>query len=160
MYYVQMMGIFAWWSFELDPSSLYADDVALVLECLDVLPRTFELIQWCRCFTSLQLNLSKTLVYVPHIENEITIAGVQVTNKPVKYLGAFLGKDRDTQSFGTTLSKMWKIAQKWRRHSMTLGARVLVLKCMIFSTMTHILNTIYISMGKLDLLQKFANDFL
>ncbi len=44
MYYLQMMGIFAWWSFESDPSSLYADDVALVLESLDMLPRMLELI--------------------------------------------------------------------------------------------------------------------
>ena len=43
---------------------------------------------------------------------------------------------------------------------MTLGAQVLVLKYMIFSTMTHILNTVHISTDKLDLLQKFANDFL
>ena len=43
---------------------------------------------------------------------------------------------------------------------MTLGARVLVLKCMIFLTMTLILNTIYISTDKLDPLQKFVNEFL
>ena len=117
-----MMGIFAWWSFESDPSSLYADDVALVLESLDMLPRMLELIQWCGQFTGLQLNLSKTLVYAPHVEQDKLVAGVTVTNRLVKYLGAYLGKDGDTQSFGIALSKMRKIAQKWRKCSMTLGA--------------------------------------
>ena len=107
-----MMGIFAWWSFESGPSSLYVDNVALVLESLDILPRMLELIQWCDWFTGLQLNLSKTLVYAPHVRMDRLVAGVTVTNRPVKYLGAYLGKDGDTQSFGIALLKMHKIAQK------------------------------------------------
>ena len=47
VYYLQFMGIFAWWTFNSDPSSLYADDVALILESIDVLPRVIELVQFC-----------------------------------------------------------------------------------------------------------------
>ena len=53
VYYLQTMGIFTWWCFESDPSSLYANDMALVLEGLDMLPKALELIQYCRWFTGL-----------------------------------------------------------------------------------------------------------
>ncbi len=43
------------------------------------------------------------------------MAGITVTNRPVKYLGTYLGKDSDTQSFGVVLLKIWKIAQKLRQ---------------------------------------------
>ncbi len=74
-----------------------------------MLPRMLELIQWCGQFTGLQLNLSKTLVYAPYIEKDGLVAGVTDTNRPVKYLGAYLGKDGDTQSFGVALLKIQKI---------------------------------------------------
>lgn len=32
VYYLQSMGIFAWWTYKSDPMSLYEDDVALILE--------------------------------------------------------------------------------------------------------------------------------
>ncbi len=43
---------------------------------------------------------------------------------------------------------------------MTLGARVLVLKCMVFSIGTHVLTNTYFSADRLVKLQKVVNDFL
>ncbi len=40
---------------------------------------------------------------------------------------------------------------------MTLGARVLVLKCMIFSIGNHVLTNAYFSTDRLEMLQKVVN---
>ena len=63
-------------------------------------------------------------------------------------------------NFQTALDKMRAVSTRWRARNLTLQAQVLVLKCMIFSIFTHVLNTVTMSGHRLDLIQKFANDFL
>ena len=108
------MGIFAWWTYTSDPSSLYADDIALILEHIGVLPRVIELIQYCGCFTGLELNLSKTVVYAPSITKPMIIAGVRVSSEPVKYLGSYLGDQKTAEdlNFSNALAKMRDISSR------------------------------------------------
>ncbi len=53
VYYLQSIGVFVWWAYELDPSSLYVDDVALVLKGIEMLAKVLQLIQYCSHFTGL-----------------------------------------------------------------------------------------------------------
>ncbi len=109
------MGIFAWWSFNSDLTSLYADDVALILEYIDVLPRVITLIQYCGKFTGLELNLSKTIAYSLQVKIPFTLAGVQISSEPVKYLGSYLGNKEEAESmnFQTALNKMRVVSTRW-----------------------------------------------
>ncbi len=124
VYYLQSMGIFAWWTYTSDPSSLYANDVALILEHTGVLPRVIELIQYCGHFTGLKLNLSKTVAYAPSINKPVITAGVRVSSEPVKYLGSYLGdhKTAEDLNFSNALAKMRDISSRWKCHSLTLKA--------------------------------------
>ncbi len=116
------MGIFTWWSHNSDPSSLYVDDVALILEHMDVLPKVRELIQFYGQFIGLELNISKTMAYVPHLAELIVVAGVRVSSEPVKYLGSFLCDQETVENlnFEKALAKMRSLGSKWRCRSLTL----------------------------------------
>ena len=85
-----------------------------------------------------------------------------MTSEPVKYLGTFLAKQDKAEhlNFEAALVKMCRIGSRWRKRSLTLRAQVLILKCMIFSVFTHVLNTVSMSAKWLEMIQKFANDFL
>ncbi len=88
--------------------------------------------------------------------------GIQVTNKLVKYLGTFLGTDESVEqlNFEMIKRKMQVKADCWCNRVITLQARILVVKVLLFSYCTHILNTTYISSRHLDQIQHFLNDFL
>ncbi len=162
IFYLQSMGIFAWWTFQSYPNSLYADDIALVLEGCAMIPRVVWLIQWCGQFTGLQLNVDKMVAYAPNIKIPTIIAGVHVSNELVKYLGIWVGDSPKyaDKMFTDILTKIHKVISRWKARSMTLGARVLVLKCMVFSIGTHMLMNVFLTNDMLDVLQKIANNFL
>ncbi len=124
VYYLQSMGIFAWWTFTSDPTSLYADDVALILEYIDVLPRVIILIQYCGQFTGLELNLSKTIAYCPWVQVPFTLVGIRISSEPVKYLGSYLGNKDEAEhmNFQTALDKMQAISARWWARHLTLCA--------------------------------------
>ncbi len=160
--YLQFRGIFAWWTYQSDPNSLYVDDIALILEHCDLIPKVIKLIQWCWHFTGLHLNVSKTVAYAPHITKPFCIEGIRVSNKPIKYLGVWVGDSTECQDkmFSDILSKIHKVATKWRHRTLTLSAWLLVLKCMIFSINIHTFTNIFFSNDILETLQHIANDFL
>ena len=107
------------------------------------------------------LNLSKTVAFDPAGLTPLDL-GIQVTNKPVKYLGTFLGTDKSVEqlNFEMIKEKMQVKADHWQNRVITLQARILVIKVLIFSCCTHVLNTMYISSRHLDQIQHFLNDFL
>ncbi len=84
IYFLASSSVFIWWTFVGDPASLYADDVAIVMKDLTQLGVIIKLIQECGRYTGLQLNLDKTVVYSPQIEEPVVMHGVQITNNPMK----------------------------------------------------------------------------
>ena len=63
-------------------------------------------------------------------------------------------------NFEAAISKMRYTANKWEKRPLSLFVQVIVLKTMILSQVTHVLNTVFISGKQLDFLQNFVNDFL
>ncbi len=115
VFYLQSQGIFAWWTFQSDPSSLYADDITLILENIDVVPKVIRLIQMYGKFTGLQLNVHKTVGYMPHLMTPRTVAGVKISSDLVKYLGVFIRRDvAEDRNFNSILDKMKNVAKRWR----------------------------------------------
>ena len=110
----------------------------------------------------LQLNIDKTVAYAPNVKTPSIIAGVRVSNELVKYLGIWVGDSTKCadKMFTDVLTKMHKVISRWKASSMTLGARVLVLKFMVFSIGTHVLMNVFLTNDMLDILQRIANDFL
>ena len=153
-------GVLAWWSLNGDVASLYADDIALVLVDVSQIPAAIAAIQFCKCFTGLELNLLKTEAFSPSIGQDLNIASIKVLSHPVKYLGAWLGTDTEELNFPSVLMKLKCQMRYWQSRPLTLKARVLVFKTMIFSICTHMLITTFISNKHLDSLQRIANEFL
>ena len=79
IYYLQSCGHFLWWSFIGDPNSLYADDIALIVESLQQLPGILTDLQKCSEYTGLHLNLSKTVVYDKSCQEDYQMHGVTMT---------------------------------------------------------------------------------
>ncbi len=72
-----------------DASSMYADNVALLIRKVD-LSKVLNALSYCRTFTGLHQNLSKTVAFDLHEKPYLT-HGISIMDQPVKYLGAFLG---------------------------------------------------------------------
>ncbi len=162
VYYLHACGHFLRWTLTSDPNSLYADDIALISESLEDVPQILRDLQKCGEFTGLQLNLAKTVVYSSACERDYQFHGITVTGNPVKYLGTYIGKG-DTATIlnlDSALSKMKTMAQRWKHQTLSLTARIVVFKTMIFSQVVHILNTMYVAPKTINFLQKYANDFL
>ncbi len=89
------------------------------------------------------------------------VAGVCINNKPMKYLGAFLGvEDLSDMNFKNALAKVWVIATRWQKQNLTLPAQILVIKTFLFSIFVHTLNTVHIKNKHLEVIQRIMNDFL
>ena len=84
--------------------------------------------------------------------------GIQVTNKPVKYLRT--DELVENMNFELIRSKMKIKMDHCRNRIIILQAHILVVKVLLFSCCTHILNVIYISSKHLDQLQHLLNEFL
>ena len=153
VFYLQSQGILAWWSMNGDAASLYADDIALVLEDISQIPLAIAAIQFCSCFTGLKLNLSKTEAFSTDLAHDVKVAGIRVLPKPIKYLGTWLGTDTEEKNFSAVLTKLKSHMRYWQSCPLTLKVRVLVFKTMIFSICTHMLNTTFISNTHLNSLQ-------
>ena len=162
IYYLQKCGHFLWWILVGDPNSMYADNIALILECLEKVPGVLADLKHCSEFMGLSLNLNKMVVFDQNCCKNYHYHGITVTSDPMKYLGTYVGARNSLvdKKLDHLVSKMKCTAQKWRHHSMSLFARVVVFKSMIFSQIIHMLNTSYILIKTVEFLQKFANDFL
>ncbi len=85
-----------------------------------------------------------------------------VTSNLVKYLGTYIGKTDAASNLNLdkAIENMHKTAHKWWNRTLSLTARITIFKTMIFSQIVHIINTTHITTKTVDILQKFANDFL
>ena len=120
IYSLRQQGFFAWWSFNGDPCSLYADDMAIFILDLSQLHGIIQHLQYLGQFTGLMLNLDKTLALGPNVKIA-KVAGVCVDKKPVKYLGTFLGVgDLSDMNFENALIKVRGVAAKWQKRNLTL----------------------------------------
>ncbi len=154
------------------------DDIAIFILTLEQIKPLIQQIIFIRHFTRLHLNLQKTIVLFPNFwnnlnknkspsdtlqnkNNQLKISGVEVSDEPVKYLGAFLGTGNMTSlNFEKVLAKARSIVARWRKHSLTLPARITILKTFIFSIFVHILNVVEITAAQIDTIQRILNDFL
>ena len=100
IFYLHDNGFFGWWSRHGDPCSLYADDTAIFVENPSQLQRILAVIQFVGTFTGLHLNIEKTIAF------SIVKCPEYKVNKPVKYLGAYLGMDDNSDlNFSKPLNK-------------------------------------------------------
>ncbi len=129
LYSMRDCGLFQWWTKLGDLDSQYADDIALLVENCNSLPKIIEYIQWVGKFTSLKLNLDKMIAFTPHLQGRYIVHGIQMSNEPVKYLGVFLGVgDLTTMNFEKPLHQAHAKIRSWNACNLTLQARVVVVK--------------------------------
>ncbi len=139
------VGLFDWWKKPGDLDSQYEDDIALLLENTNALPSVIKHIQFVGRLIGLTLNLDKTIAFSPKAIGFHMIHGIQMSNSPVRYLGAFLGiGDLSSLNFEKPLRIARQKIHAWNSRNLTLPARVTVAKTFIFSLFTHILNVVYV----------------
>ncbi len=92
-------------------------------------------------YTGLNLNLDKTVAFSHHQKVSISFAGVLVHSAPVKYLGVMVGAgDLTKHNFAHVLEKAYLVTKHWSKRNLSLLAKVLVSKTLIFSTFVYICN--------------------
>ncbi len=161
IYSLRDHGYFEWWTFLGDPCSLYADDTTIFLHNLSQLAKVIQHIHWVGTFTGLHLNIDKTITFNSEIVGERILAGVSTRNTPVKYLGAFLGLgDLTKLNFEQPLRKAHGIMNKWNNRHLTLDGCILIFKTFLFSVFTHMLNSIFLTVSQINVIQKLVSDFV
>ncbi len=161
IYSLRDSGYFEWWLFAGDPCSMYADDIALFISDMTQLTSILKHITYVGYFTGLTLNIDKTIAFDLTASSCLKIAGVEVRSAPVKYLGVTLGLgDLSKQNFEKPLRDARAALSKWSKRSLTIDAKILVLKTFVILVFVHVMNTTYISMNQLDVVQKLCWDFL
>lgn len=159
VYSLQQQGFFIWWG-KSDPTSLYADDGTLIVWDTHQLSAVLHYIGIVGQFTGLTLNLQKTIA-CSHQNKSYILAGIGISNTPVKYLGAMVGaEDLSTANFEHLLWKARKIATKWCSRHLTIPAYVLVAKTFVFSTFIDVCNYVYLTIDQLQLLKSILNQFI
>ena len=140
---------------------MFVDDVAILVK-KSQLNQVLGCIKECGAYTGLNLNLSKTVIFDLNLTQVDVFPDVVVTNEPVKYLGAYLGLGSKVEqmNFDIIFSKMKAKISRWRYRVISLEARVLVIKTLIFSCCTHILNVTYILSKHLEQIKHLLNKFL
>ena len=161
IYSLRDHSYFEWWTFLGDPCSLYADDTAIFLHDLSQLAKVIEHIHWVGTFTGLSLNVNKTIAFNCEIVGKKILAEVSTRSTPVKYLGAFLGLgDLTKLNFEQPLRKAHRIMNKWNNYHLTLDAHILISKTFLFSVFTHMINSIFLTISQIDVIQKLVSDFV
>ncbi len=139
----------------------YMQMTAIFLPDLSQLAMVLHHIEFVGHFTGLNLNLDETIAFDATAVHKLKVAGIVVWNAPIKYLGAFLGLgDLSRLNFEQPLHKAKIALSQWGKRSLTLDARILVIKTIIFSVFVHILNSVSVTYVQLDFLQKLIMDFL
>ncbi len=115
--YLKYCSHLLWWTFVGDLDSLYADDIALILENITQLPNVLKDIGTYGQYTGLTLNLDKTMVFDSRAQNKYKYCGVTVTNKPMKYLGMHLGVGEASVELNLqkAIEKMRTVAAQWQK---------------------------------------------
>ncbi len=67
IFYMCDCGLFEWWMYRGDPSSLYTDDTVIFAETMQQIPQILQTIHLVGNFTGLTLNISKTIAYMPSL---------------------------------------------------------------------------------------------
>ena len=161
IYSLRDHGYFEWWTFLGEPCSLYADDTAIFLCDLSQLAKVIEHIYWVGTFTGLYLNVNKTIAFNCELVGKRILVGVSTRNTPVKYLGAFLGlRDLTKLNFEQPLRKAHGIMNKWNNRHLTLDGCILIFKTFLFSVFTHMLNSIFLTVSQINVIQKLVSDFV
>ncbi len=102
-----------------------------------------------------------TLAFYHKQDMDTQLAGVRIRSALVKYLGVYLGKgDLSKLNFEKPLKAACLKIQAWNKRHLLLPARITVLKTFIFSLFVHVLNTVWITLEQLEVIQKMLNDFL
>ncbi len=105
--------------------------------------------------------MNKTLAFYHKQDMETHVAGVRIRSVIVKYLGVYLGKgDLSKLNFEKPLKAACLKIQAWNKRHLLLPARIIVLKTFIFILFVHVLNTVWIALDQLEVIQKMLNDFL
>ena len=160
VFHLRDHGFFDWWKQHGDPCSLYADNTTIFIESLSQLATLIVEIQCVGHFTGLHLNLNKMIVLSLHDKPQ-KISGVQVDNKPMKYLGTHLGTgDLSDINFSVPLQKAWNSIQNWNKRHLILMGKVLVAKTFIASLFVHVMNTTFLQTQQLQFIQQLLSDFI
>ena len=83
-------------------------------------------------FIGLNLNLMKTIAFMPKAETLKYYLDVEIAAKPIKYLGAQLGLgDLSLSNFQKPLKNAWNKLSAWNKRWLTIFAWILIAKVLV-----------------------------
>ena len=144
--------------------SQYADDTTLFLKDEASLHAVFDLLDHFGKCAGLKINKGKTEMLV--LGNNIIapkILEIQCTNKPVKALGVWIGKDSEEVihlNFKERIAKLKTVLNIWRQRTLTYKGKVVIINSLALSQLQYLSNVLFVPETVIDEVNDIIFKFL
>ena len=122
--------------------SQYADDSALTLADKSSISEAVKEINAFSAVSGLQLNLGKCEgFWVNKTSEEEIVFGIPFKNVPVKYLGVYIGIDKEKcwkQNWDTKLEKLKSNIDLWNKHKFNIFEKVEIIKTFLLPKFSYL----------------------
>ena len=143
----------------------YADDCTLFLADLNNIPEALALISRFTKVSGLKLNIEKTEAMGLGTQRGLAdnIFGVQFVDKPIKFLGIFVGSNESAcneRNWSEKLAKIEKILASWKHRDLTIFGKILIIKTLALSIITHVAISVSVQPDTIKRLNKLFFGFI
>ena len=143
----------------------YADDCTLFLAGLNNIPEALAQINKFTRVSGLQQNIEKTEGMYVGIQRPVNdkIYNIKFVIEPLKFLGICVGEnetDCNEENWNEKILKIEKILASWKRRDLTIFEKILIIKTLTLSIITHVAISLTVSPKIIKRLNKLFYGFI
>ena len=145
--------------------SQLADDTTLFLKSKDELKNALNIIKTFSSYSGLKLNKNKTegiwIGKQKHCKEKVE--EIKFTDKPVKVLGLYVGRDKkkcEKLNWESKLEKARILMKSWEKRNLSLLGKILIVKTIIIPQFTFISSVTVTNKTYLDTLERDIYSFI
>ncbi len=146
-------------------TSMYADDTSLLLSNFDSMKNAIDTVNEFSKVAGPKLNIEKTegILLGPYKNTIASFENVNFTNEAVRYLGIYIGHNKEEcnkRNWDDKLEKIQIILEKWKKRHLSLFGKILVIKSLAASILVHPMSILYTPKEFLQEVEKIFFKFL
>ena len=143
----------------------YADDCTLFLAGLNNIPEALAQINKFTKVSGLKLNIEKTEGMNVGTQRPVNdkIYNIKFVNKSIKFLGIYVGENEtacNEENWNEKILKIEKILASWKHRDLTIFGKILIIKTLALSIITHVAISLTVSSKIIKRLNKLFYGFI
>ena len=145
--------------------SQFADDATLLLSDTESIPHAIETINRFGRVSGLNLNMDKCVgIWLgPYKGNHDVLYGITFTQEAVRCLGIWMGHNKEQcyqLNWQSKLDKITQILESWEKRKLTVIGKILIIKVMAVSNLTHLFTNLVTPENMIKDLNKILYGFI